>query len=296
MQQIVPQSWVYIEGEFRQASDAHANLFGQSLHYGIAAIEGIRAYNSHNGPRLFKPKAHFDRLENSAKAVGLPYHWNAAELIDLTYALIKKNNLRNAYVRPLVLAGHSMFLTPSKTSDLILTAWEWGPFLGTESIRMTVSSYRKPDSSIFPTQTKLSGSYLPCLLATTQAQQNGFDEALLLDQQGNIAQGSTNNIFLEKEGVLYTPSLGSIFPGITRQAVIDIARVLNIDVIEKSLNLKALQEADSAFLTGTATGIVGIKQVDDTLFTEDWTNTIGASIQRAYKSLVTENENFEVII
>jgi branched-chain amino acid aminotransferase len=213
-----------------------------------------------------------------------------------SYELLQKNNLRNAYVRPLVLAGQSMFLTPAKTSDLALTAWEWGPFLGSESIRVTVSRYRRPDPKSFPIDTKLSGSYLPCLLATTEAQQKGFDEALLLDQNGYLAQASTNNIFIEKEGQLWTPPLGHVFPGITRRTVIDIAKALHIEVIEKPIGIEDLLKADSAFLTGTATGIVGIKSVDEVLFPEEWTNTIGANIQRAYKSLVTENENFEVII
>jgi branched-chain amino acid aminotransferase len=289
-------AWIYQQGAFRPAQTAQVDLFGQSLHYGVAAIEGIRAYNTHNGPRLFKAKAHFERLEHSTRTVGLPFTWEIPQLIELTYALLQKNNLRNAYVRPLVLGGQSMFLTPSKTSDLVLTAWEWGPFLGSESIRVTISRYRRPDPKSFPVDTKLSGSYLPCLLATTEAQQKGFDEALLLDQEGYLGQASTNNIFIEKDGQLFTPPLGQIFPGITRRTVIDIAKALNIPVLEKKLTLEDLTQADSAFLTGTATGIVGIKEVDHTAYPEEWSNTLGASIQRAYKSLVTENENFEVII
>lgn len=289
-------TWVYFNGAFVKADQATVDLFGQSLHYGYAAIEGIRAYNTHNGPRMFRAEQHYDRLRNSCALVGIAFPWKTNQLIEHTYELLDKNNLRSAYIRPLVTAGHNMYLTPAKDSDIIITAWEWGPFLGTDLIRMTLSPYQRPNPASVPPEAKISGQYVASIVATTDATKRGFDEAILLDVDGYVAQASSNNLFIEKDAILYTPEPGSIFPGITRQTVLELARGLNIDVVEKKLTPNDLQEADSAFLTGTATGIVGIAAVDDTVFPEEWGDTLGATIQRAYKNLTLEKENYEVII
>src|SRR5690606_13447225 len=207
-----------------------------------------------------------------------------------------KNNLRSAYIRPLVTAGQNMYLTPAKDADIIITAWEWGPFLGTDLIRMSISPYQRPNPRSVPPEAKISGQYVASIVATNEATQRGFDEAILLDANGYLAHASSNTLFIEKDTVLYTPAQGAIFPGITRQTVLELAQVLNINVVEKALTPDDLHGADSAFLTGTATGIVGIAEVDDTVFPEDWSDTLGATIQRAYKNLTLEKENYEVII
>jgi len=289
-------TWVYFNGTFVKADEATVDLFGQSLHYGYAAMEGIRAYNTHNGPRMFRAEQHFDRLQNSCALVGIAFPWKTSSLIEHTYELLDKNNLRSAYIRPLVTVGPNMYLTPAKDTNITITAWEWGPFLGTDLIRMCISPYQRPNPGSIPPEAKISGQYVASIVATTEATQRGFDEAILLDNNGYLAQASSNNLFIEKDTVLYTPMRGSIFPGITRQTVLELARVLNIDVVEKKLTPKDLHNADSAFLTGTATGIVGIAAVDDTVFPEEWGDTLGATIQRAYKNLTLEKENYEVII
>lgn len=289
-------TWIYLNGEFVRADSTGIDLFGQSLHYGYSAIEGLRAYNTHNGTRLFRAEQHYDRLRYSCKQTGIAFPWETDLLIDKTYQLLEKNNLRSAYVRPLVTTGPNMYLTPATHSNIMIAAWEWGPFLGADLIRTTLSPYQRPNPQSVPVSVKISGQYVASILATTEATKRGFDEAILLDSNGYVAQASSNNLFIEKDTTLYTPSVGHIFPGITRQTVLEIAHIFNIDVVEKQILPEELKSADSAFLTGTATGIVGIASIDDTIFPEEWGNTLGATIQRAYKNLTLEKENYEVII
>src|SRR5690606_2806084 len=289
-------TWIYLDGRFVKADTAGTDLFSQSVHYGYSAIEGIRAYNTHNGTRLFRAEQHYDRLRLSCEAVGIDFRWETDVLVDKTYELLERNNLRSAYIRPLVTTGRNMYLTPASDANIIITAWEWGPFLGADLIRTGLSPYRRPSPQSVPMSAKVSGQYVTSILATTEATKRGFDEAILLDHDGYVAQASSNNLFIEKDTTLYTPALGQVFPGITRQAVVELAGILNIDVVEKQLTLDELRAADSAFLTGTATGIVGIGAVDDVTFPEAWSDTLGSTIQRAYKNLTLENENYEVII
>lgn len=288
--------WIYLDGRFVNADTSGVDLFSQSVHYGLSAIEGIRAYNTHNGTRLFRAEQHYDRLRRSCEATGIDFRWDNDVLVDKTYELLDRNNLRSAYVRPLVTTGRNMYLTPATHANIIITAWEWGPFLGAGLIRTTVSPYRRPSPLSVPMEAKVSGQYVSSILATTEATKRGFDEAILLDHDGYIAQASSNNLFIEKDTTLYTPPLGHIFPGITRQAVIELASILHINVVEKQLTLDDVKAADSAFLTGTATGIVGIAAIDDVTFPEAWSDTLGATLQRAYKNLTLEKENYEVII
>lgn len=288
--------WIYLDGRFVKVESAGIDLFSQSVHYGLSAIEGIRAYNTHNGTRLFRPEQHYDRLRHSCDLVGIDFRWETDALVEKTYELLDRNNLRSAYIRPLVTTGRNMYLTPAPDPSIIITAWEWGPFLGTDLIRTTLSPYRRPSPQSVPMAAKVSGQYVTSILATTEAAKRGFDEAILLDHDAYVAQASSNNLFIEKDAALYTPALGQVFPGITRQAVVELAGILNIDVVEKQLTPDELRAADSAFLTGTATGIVGIGAVDDVTFPEAWSDTLGSTIQRAYKNLTLENENYEVII
>ena len=289
-------TWIYRDNGFVKADEVQSDLFGQSMHYGYSALEGIRAYNTHNGPRLFKAEQHYDRLRRTCELIGIAFPWKTDQLVEQTYVLLEKNNLRSAYVRPLVITGQNMYLTPAKESHLTIAAWEWGPFLGTGLIRLTLSPYQRPNPLSLPPEAKISGQYVASIVATNEAVGRGFDEALLLDHDGYVAQASSNNIFIEKDGVLYTPETGHIFPGITRQTVFEIAAAFGIEVVTKRITVAELQAADAAFLTGTATGIAGIASIDDVPYPEEWPDTLSATIQRAYKNLTLENENFEVII
>ena len=287
---------IYLNGSFVKAIEAKTDLYGQSLHYGLAAFEGIRAYKTHNATRVFKIAAHFERLKKSCELVGIPYLWDNKELIKKTYLLLEKNNLKDAYIRPLVYSEPNMSLIAPEKVNIMICAWEWGAYLGDKQLKVCISPFQRPNPKSTFVEAKISGHYVNSILATTDAKKRGFDEALLLDMHENVAEGSGANVFIEKDGKLYTPALGNILAGITRATVIELCHMLDIDVIEKPISVKELKNADSAFFCGTAAEIIGIHTIDDTIFRQKWKDSIGATIQSAYKNLVLEKVNYEVII
>ncbi|MBP3942404.1 branched-chain-amino-acid transaminase [Sphingobacteriaceae bacterium WQ 2009] len=287
---------IYLNGSFEKASVTGIDFYGQALHYGYGAFEGLRAYNTHLGTRIFKAEEHFERLKLSCEAIDIPYRWDNNELIEQAYELLAVNNLRSAYIRPLVVSGANMHLTASKEASIMMAAWEWGPYLGQNLLRVCVSSIERPNPKSCRVDAKICGQYINSILASSDALNKGFDEALLLDQNGYVAQASSENLFIEKDGLIYTPPLANVFPGITRQTVAEICKSLHIELIERPLTIQDIYQADAAFLSGTAAEIIGIKEVDHIVYQEDWEHSLSATIQRKYKNLVLENENYEVII
>lgn len=287
---------IYLDGEFVKANEAKTDLYGQSLHYGLAAFEGIRAYKTHNDTRIFKIKEHYERLKRSCELVNMPYPWDNNELIKQTYRLLELNNLKDAYIRPIVYSAPNMTLIAPTEVSIMICAWEWGAYLGDKQLKVGISPFQRPNPKSTFVEAKISGHYVNSILATTDAKSKGFDEALLLDMDENVAEGSGANIFIEKNGKLYTPALGNILAGITRATVIDLCKVLDIEIIEKAISVTELKNADGAFFCGTAAEIIGIHTIDETVFRQRWGDSIGATIQRAYKNLVLEKVNYEVII
>jgi branched-chain amino acid aminotransferase len=283
-------SIIYYKGEYVKASEAKGNLYDQSLHYGYAVFEGIRAYETDQGVRIFKAKEHYERMKYSCEAVHIPYPYNNEEIIEISYEILRRNGLRNAYIRPLVICTPNMQLTKGKDSQLFIAAWEWGAYLGEKLLSLCTSSYRRISPATFKVDAKVSGHYVNSILATQEAKDKGYDEALLLDIDGYVAEGPGANFFLEKNGVLFTPSKGSILPGITRATVIEICNELDIEVVEKKITPEEVYAADSAFFCGTAAEVIGISSLDSQPFKKEWSDTLGAIIQKAYKNLVLEKE------
>ena len=236
---------IYLNGEFVKAENAKTDLYGQSLHYGLAAFEGIRAYKTHNDTRIFKIREHYERLQRSCELVHIPYNWDNNELIKQTYKLLELNNLKDAYIRPIVFSAPNMTLIAPTEVSIAICAWEWGAYLGDKQLKVCISPFQRPNPKSTFVEAKISGHYVNSILATTDAKSKGYDEALLLDMHENVAEGSGANIFIEKDGKLYTPALGNILAGITRKTVIELCNVLDIDIIEKTISVAELKKGTS---------------------------------------------------
>ncbi|HEX5170667.1 MAG TPA: branched-chain amino acid transaminase [Cyclobacteriaceae bacterium] len=287
---------IYLNGKFIKATDAHGDLFSQSLHYGYGVFEGIRSYQTQNGVKIFKGNEHYERLRNSCALVNIPFDYQSEELVQITYQVLRRNNLTNAYIRPLVYCSPNMNLTQPKDVFLMICAWEWGKYLGDNPVRLCISSYQRPNPESIKMEAKVTGHYVNGILATSEAKVRGFDEALMLDMNGYVAQAPSTNLFVEKDGELYTPPRGHILPGITRATVMGICRELDIPVTEKLITIDSLEHADSAFLCSTGAEIAGIESVDAKPFKKKWEDSLGTLIQEAYRSQVLEKSFSYVII
>lgn len=281
---------LYLDGKFVKASDASTDLYSQTLHYGYGVFEGIRAYKTENGTSIFKAKEHYERLKNSAELINIPFNYNVDELVQVTYDLLEKNNLSDAYVRPLVFCDPNMSLVQPNKVSIMICAWEWGAYLGDQQLRLTVSSYCRPHPRSVKIEAKVCGHYVNSILATTEAKRKGFDEALVLDSDGYLAEGPGANFFFEKDGVLYTPQLGNILPGITRATVLELAEKLGLEIKQGLFRPEELKTADSAFYCGTAAEVIGIESVDETKFPLKWSNSLGKKLQDEYSKLVRTSE------
>ena len=277
---------LYLNGDFVKASEAKMDFFSQSLHYGYSVFEGIRSYKMQDGStQIFKAVDHFERLKASAIAMNMPYVFDTDELIAATYAVLQKNKLQDAYIRPVVYAPSNMSFNPNTESYIMIAAWEMQPFLGDNLLKIMTSSFERPNPKGFKITAKAAGHYVNSILASQEAKANGYDEALLNDMYGYVAEGPGANVFFEKDGVLYTPSLGNILPGITRATVLEICSEMDIPVIEKQFTTDELKNADAAFYCGTAAEIIGWQSLDGAEFQKNWNETISMQIQQEYKRL-----------
>ncbi|MDB5198793.1 MAG: branched-chain amino acid transaminase [Chitinophagaceae bacterium] len=282
---------IYLNGEFVKSAEAKIDLYSQSLHYGYSVFEGIRSYKTIKGETaIFKAGEHYSRLKNSADAMNIPFTYSSEELITATYELLSRNNMQDAYIRPLVYAPANMSFTKNTESFLVIAVWKMEPFLGEKLLKVMTSSFQRPNPKGFKIEAKASGHYVNSILASQEAKARGYDEALLLDINDFVAEGPGANVFFEKNGKLFTPPTKNILAGITRATVIEICKELDITVEEKYFTGDELKEADAAFFCGSAAEVIGWESLDNVKFPKAWNETVSSIIQEAYQCKVLHKE------
>jgi branched-chain amino acid aminotransferase len=262
--------FIWHNGELVAWEDAKVHVLSHGLHYGTGVFEGVRAYDTARGPAIFRHQDHIDRLFTSAEFYYMPVPFSKTEIRTAAHELIAANGLRQCYLRPLVFRGYgTMGLNPLDAPvEVILAAWPWGAYLGEESktagIRAKVASWRRLSSDSLIPHAKASGQYLNSILAKIEATKSGYQEAILLDSRGFVCEGTGENIYMVKDGEVYTPpQTAGILDGITRKSITQIARDLGYTVIERDIARGELYTADEVFLTGTAAEMVPVTEIDD---------------------------------
>lgn len=262
------KSLIWFDGKLIDWKDATIHIATHTLHYGSGAFEGMRCYDTASGPAIFRLEEHVDRLFNSFAVFGRQLPWDKTTIKQAIIETVKANRFKNCYIRPLIFFGaESLLLSPYNLSiHCAIIAWPMDKYLGKEAIRVAISPIKRIDPNSMPIQNKINGFYVNSILAFHEAQNRGWDEALLLDNMNNIAEGSVANVFLVIEGKLKTPPSTSILPGITRSSIITIAKNLNIAVEEETLQVPQIEAATEAFFTGTASEVTPIKQIEQKKF------------------------------
>lgn len=279
--------FVWLDGKFVRGEKATIPLLTHSLHYGSAVFEGIRFYNTKDGPAVFRLNDHIKRLFYSAKIMGMKIPYTEKEVYEATLKLIIKNRITSGYIRPIVFYGSKMGLDPRGADVRIAIAcWPWGKYLDKEVVRVKISPLMRihPKSSIMGA--KISGHYANSILATIDAKKKGYDEALLLDYRGNIAEGPGENIFFVKGKTIVTPPVDSILPGITRDTIKTLARDLGYKIVEKNIKPSDIGKFDEAFFTGTAAEITAIGKIDTTKVGAGHEGVVTKNIRESYHRLV----------
>ncbi|HST17117.1 MAG TPA: branched-chain amino acid transaminase [Gaiellaceae bacterium] len=281
---------IWMNGEFVDWADAKVHVGVHGLHYGTGVFEGIRCYDTPKGPAVFRLTDHMQRLHNSAQLLHMQIPFSVEELRTATNELIGANGLPECYVRPIAFYGYGELgvATRGNPVEVAIMSWPWAPYLGEESLRngisAKVSSWQRVSPNIVPHAAKASGVYLNSMLAVSEATRAGYDEAILLTPDGLVADGSGENIFVVRDGVLYTPDLSTgILPGLTRDAIIQIAQDLGHTVVERSIIRSDLYLADEVFMCGTAAEVTPLRSVDDH---ELGVGELTQQIQQAYLDTV----------
>ncbi|HSR93999.1 MAG TPA: branched-chain amino acid transaminase [Solirubrobacterales bacterium] len=261
---------IWQSGEFVPWLEAKTHVLSHGLHYGTGVFEGVRCYETERGPAIFRHQDHLDRLAKSAELYYFDLPFSSEEIAEATRELVRRNELRSCYIRPLAFRGYGnlgLYATDAPI-EVVIAAFPWGAYLGEEGqkhgIRAKVSSWRRIGSGGLIPHAKASGQYLNSILAKTESQNAGYEEALLLDERGFVCEGSGENIFLVRDGQIVTPPhVAAILDGINRKSVIQIARDLGYAVVERDVARSELYLAEEVFLTGTAAELVPVREVDD---------------------------------
>jgi branched-chain amino acid aminotransferase len=282
---------IWMNGELVDWADARIHVGSHGLHYGTGVFEGIRCYDTERGPAVFRLNEHLVRLENSAKLLYMELPYSLEELRTACFDSIAASGLRECYLRPIAYYGYGELGVHcgSNPVDVVVMCFPWGAYLGeegqTQGVRAMVSSWRRVGPNTIPHAAKATGVYLNSFLATHEARRAGYEEAILLTEDGKIADGPGETIFMIKDGTIYTPDLSaSILPGITRDTIIQIGQDLGHTVVEKSLIRSDLYTADEVFMAGTAVEVTPVRSIDDH---EVGVGPITFELQKAYRDTVT---------
>ena len=279
--------FIWMDGEFVDWSQAKVHVLTHTLHYGLGVFEGVRAYLTDQGTKIFRLEDHTNRLFESADAVNMEIPFSREKFNEVQKEIFKVNNLKEGYIRPMCFYGaQGMGLRADNLkTHCIVAAWEWPSYMSPEAfdegIKIKISSYKRQTNNLV-SRSKVNGNYVTSIMALQEAMQEGFDEALLLDDETNISEGSGENLFLVKEGRLFTPDLAASLNGITRKSIISLAEEDGIEVKVKKISLSEILDADELFFTGTAAEVVPIRMVDQNLIANGKRGPITKILQKKY--------------
>jgi len=287
-----PSDKIWMDGRFVNWADANVHVLTHSLHYGLAAFEGLRCYKGKTGSAIFKLHEHVDRLFESAHIGMMQIPYDKKQVADAIVETVRVNKLDACYIRPLLYIGYgAMGVYPAENPiKLTIAAWKWGTYLGDEALangmRARVSSFTRHHVNVSMTRGKISGYYVNSILAKYEAKRDGYDEAILLDPEGYVSEGTGENIFIVRKGRLKTTPLTSILEGITRNAVIDIAREQQIAIVEERFTRDEMYIADEVFVTGTAAELTPVREIDNRRIGTGKPGPVTLALQKRFFSIV----------
>ncbi|WP_269532521.1 branched-chain amino acid transaminase [Chitinimonas sp. BJYL2] len=284
--------FIWYDGKLVDWRDANTHVLTHTLHYGLGVFEGVRAYETSQGPAIFRLQDHTDRLFNSAKILGMELPYSKEQINEAHKQVVRENKLKSCYFRPMAFYGSGKLgIAPPKGDvHVIVAAWPWGAYLGDDGInkgiRVKTSSFTRHHVNVTMCKAKANGNYMNSILANTEAVRDGYEEALLLDVDGYVAEGSGENIFVIRKGKIYTPDLTSCLAGITRDTIFQLAAEHGYEVIEKRITRDEVYIADEAFFTGTAAEVTPIRELDGRPIGDGKRGPITTQLQAAYFAAV----------
>ncbi|KDN12983.1 Branched-chain amino acid aminotransferase [Snodgrassella communis] len=284
--------FIWFNGNLVDWRNAKTHVLTHTLHYGMGVFEGVRAYEAQQGTAIFRLQDHTKRLFNSAKITGMNLPYSPEQINQAHIEVVKANKLNSCYFRPMAFYGSNKLGVGPDLNDVqvIVAAWPWGAYLGEEGmqrgIRVQVSSFTRHHPNITMIKAKANGNYMNSIMANTEATRNGYDEAIMLDANGFVAEGSGENIFIVNDGKLYTPALDAALDGITRRTVMAIAADMQLSVTEKRITRDEVYCADEVFFTGTAAEVTPIREVDGRVIGCGARGSLTTEIQQRYFEIV----------
>ena len=279
---------IWLDGELVPWRDAKVHLLTHTLHYGLGVFEGVRAYKTDQGAAIFRLQEHTDRLFRSAKIMGMSMPFDKDVINEAQKIAVRENNLESAYIRPMCFYGSEGMgiRADNLRTHVMVAAWDWGSYLGEDNmkngIRIKTSSFTRHHVNITMCKAKANGNYMNSIMALQEAVTDGYDEALLLDSEGFVSEGSGENFFMVRDGVLYTPELTSALEGITRATVMTLAADIGLEVVEKRITRDEVYVADEAFFTGTAAEVTPIRELDNRAIGNGGRGPITEQLQTMY--------------